>query len=188
MTTLAVFNRAEKENRAFKRQILKERGYRFDCSDNGRIAKKLHYLDKDGRGRMCEFIVGQEFREMGYKVEMLNGYGRHDTNLIIGDKRYRVEVKSSLVFHTKRNTFNAYCMPSIKPQHFDILVFVFISCKGLTYKIINQTGFMKHFAKRYSYSKDGYSIPFSMDCRNKYEYRKRYVLDLNHENLMSLCL
>jgi hypothetical protein len=187
MSTLAVFNRAKKQNRAFKQKTLRERGYKFASSEQGRIARSLYLMDRDARGRMCEFIVAEEFRNMGYEVEVLSGCGRHDVNIVINDKRYRVEVKSSLIFHTKRNTHNAYCMSSIKPKHFDILVFVFVSPNGITYKIMNQKSFMQHFATRFACRKEGYSVPFSVHCRNRYEQRKRYVLDFTSNNVMALC-
>jgi hypothetical protein len=187
MTTLAVFNRAKKQNQAFRQKVLKERGYKFASSEGGRIARHLHHLDRDARGRMCEFIVAEELCSMGYEVEMLSGCGSHDINLIINKKKYRVEVKSSLIFHTKRNTFNAYCMSSIKPQHFDLIVFVFVSPSGLTYKIMNQKNFLKSFGKLFACREEGYSIPFSVDYRNKYENRKQYVLDFTLDSIMTIC-
>lgn len=187
MSTLAVFNRAKKQNRAFKQKILRDRGYRFASSEQGRIARSLYLMDRDARGRMCEFIVAEEFREMGYAVEVLDGCGQHDMNVVIRGRKYRVEVKSSLIFHTKRNSYNAYCMSCIKPQHFDLVVFVFVSTAGLTYKIINQQSFLRHFAHLFACQKDGYSIPFSTEHRNRYELRQRYVLDLTHDNLTKMC-
>lgn len=187
MSTLAVFNRAKKQNRAFKQKTLRERGYKFASSEQGRIARSLYLMDRDARGRMCEFIVAEEFRDMGYEVEVLNGCGQHDMNVIIRGRQYRVEVKSSLIFHTKRNSYNAYCMSCIKPQHFDLVVFVFVSPSGLTYKIMNQQSFLKHFGPLFACQKDGYSVPFSTECRNRYEIRQRYVLDLTHTNLMQVC-
>lgn len=188
MATLAIFNRAKKQNQAFKRKVLKERGYRFASSEGGRIARHLYNLDRDARGRMCEFIVAEEFRNMGYEVEMLSGCGSHDMNLIVNKKCYRVEVKSSLIFHTKRNTFNAYCMSSIKPQYFDIVVFVFVSPSGLTYKIMNQKNFLKSFGKLFACREEGYSIPFSINCRNKYENRAEYVSDFTSDSIMTMCV
>lgn len=187
MATLALFNRAKKQNLAFKKKALAEKGYKFPSSDGGRVSRQLHYLDKDARGRMCEFIVAEEFKNMGYEVEMLNGCGSHDMNVLIKGVWHRVEVKSSLIFHAKRNSYNAYCMSSIKPQLFDLLVFVFVSPTGLTYKIMNQKSFLQHFAKLFACRQEGYSVPFSIQCRNKYEYNKRYVLELTNENLIAVC-
>jgi hypothetical protein len=187
MATLALFNRAKKQNLAFKKKAFSERGYKFPSSEGGRVARELHYLDKDARGRMCEFIVAEEFRGMGYEVEMLNGYGQYDMNVFIRGRKYRVEVKSSLIFHAKRKSYNAYCMSSIKPQHFDLVVFVFVSPTGLTYKIMNQKSFLNHFAKLFACRQEGYSVPFSIQCRNKYEHNKPYALELTKKNLMAVC-
>jgi hypothetical protein len=191
MTTMAIFNRAKKQHRMFKEETLRSKGYKFTTTERSRVAKQLYKMDKDARGRMCEFIVAEELRSLGFRVEMLDGNGKNDMVIKVGRLSYNVEIKSSLWTPKKDKTTNAYTMAAIKPQHFDILILIFVSPSGVEYRIISNEKFLKCFGKYYSYSNghkcEGYSVGFTSKLKNKYECMNGFTLPFDREHIMTIC-
>lgn len=191
MTTMAMFNRAKKQHRTFKEQTLRERGYRFTTTEQSRVAKQLYKMDKDARGRMCEFIVAEELRSLGFSVDVLDGNGKSDIRVFVGSHTYNLEIKSSLWDKKRAKSTNAYTMSAIKPQHFDIMVLIFVSPSGVQYRLVGSKKFVRCFGRYYSYSKghkcEGYSVGFTSNLRNKYECVNGFTLPFDKKNIMNIC-
>ena len=86
------------------------------------------YSSGHQKGRKCEFLVADLFRNMGYPAQVLKGQESCDLLVKINGKWLNVEVKSS---EEKKQ----YCFAGIKPDNFDLIVLVFVGRDGTTIQI-----------------------------------------------------
>lgn len=104
---------------------------RADDSIIDPVSKELYSSGKQ-KGRKCEYLIAHMFKRMGYQAKVLKGQEGCDLLVKMNEKWMNVEVKAS--------EFNKnYAFHRIKPNNFDMIVFVFVGKECTTVQIGGST-------------------------------------------------
>lgn len=118
------------------------------------------------KGRKGEYLAMQMFKDMGYKVEMLNGTSEYDLRVNIKGVWHRVEVKTS----KQGGPSNNFTFSQIKTDYYDLLVTVFVGYDYTSVQISSKAGkrFIDVFGTDYRGSNWEIRPPSKVICFNKF--------------------